>query len=150
MKKLITYVMIASLTAVGLTGCAGGNYFGQSQQAPIIVNNGTVLSIQHYQTSQNNPSVLGGVLGSVGGAAIGSVMGAGTGKIATMMAGGLLGTLLGGQVGSTTTYTDMVNISINLDSGQTITLQYQDKGWRVGQRVTVQQQAGQYLIYPIN
>lgn len=149
MKKVLLASMIAMSTMFGVTGCAT-NYFGQQQQMPVVVNNGTVLAVQHYQTSQNNPSMIGGLIGSVGGAAIGSVMGAGTGKIATMMAGGLLGTLLGGQVGSTTTYTDMVNMSINLDSGQTITLSYQDKGWRVGQRVTVQQQGGQYLIYPIN
>lgn len=148
MKKIVLAFMIGSMT-LGVTGCAT-SYFGQQQQLPVVVNNGTVLSVQHYQTSQNNPSVLGGVIGSVGGAAIGSVMGAGTGKIATMMAGGLLGSLLGGQFGSTTTYTDMVNISINLDSGQTISLPYQDKGWRIGQRVTVQQQGQQILIYPIN
>lgn len=149
MKKLLTYAMIALVTSIGVTGCAG-NYFGSQQQAPVMVTNGTVLSIQHYQNSQNNPNVLGSVLGGVGGAAIGTVMGGGYGKVATMMAGGLLGSLLGGQVGASNTTTDMVNMAINLDSGQTISLSYQDKGWRIGQRVTVQSQGGQYLIYPIN
>lgn len=148
MKKIIVASMVAVALSGGLTGCAT-NYFGQAQQQPIVVNNGTVLSVQHYQTSQNNPNAIGSLAGSVGGAAIGSVMGGGYGRIATMMAGGLIGSLVGGQVGATTTTTDMVNISINLDSGQTISLSYQDKGWRVGQRVAVQQQGNQYLIYPL-
>lgn len=149
MKKLLTYTMIALSVTLGVTGCAGTNFGGQAQ-APMMVTNGTVLSIQHYQNSQNNPNVLGSVIGGVGGAAVGSVMGGGYGRVATMMAGGLLGSLLGGQVGASNTTTDMVNMAINLDSGQTISLSYQDKGWRVGQRVTVQSQGGQYLIYPIN
>lgn len=148
MKKMIIASMIAVMTAGGLSGCAT-SYFGSGQQQPVVINNGTVLSVQHYQTSQNNPNALGSLAGGVGGAAIGSVMGGGYGRVATMMAGGLIGSLVGGQVGATNTTTDMVNITVNLDSGQTITLSYQDKGWRVGQRVAVQQQGNQYMIYPI-
>lgn len=142
-------ILLLGVIAAALTGCAGQNYYGATQQMPTIQNNGTVLSVQHYQTQNRDPSVLGGVIGAAGGTAIGSVMGGGTGKIATMIAGAVVGGYAGSQLGATSTSNDMVNMSIALDNGATITVSYQDKGFYTGQRVSVQQQGSNYMVYPI-
>lgn len=149
MKRLITASMIALITVGGISGCATQNFYQPSQQMPAIQNTGTVLSLQHYQDQNRDPSVLGGVVGAVGGVALGSVMGGGTGKVATMMAGGLLGGVAGSQLAASSTPVDMVNMAIALDNGSTISVNYQDKGFYVGQKVTVQQQGNNYMVYPI-
>ena len=149
MKKIIAGTMIALVTVGGVTGCATQNLFQPTQQAPATQTNGTILSLQHYQDQNRDPSVLGGVVGAAGGTAIGSVMGNGTGKIATMLAGAVVGGVAGSQLGASNTPVDMVNMTIALDNGTTVSVKYQDKGFYVGQKVSVQQQGNNYMVYPI-
>ncbi|UTM58952.1 glycine zipper 2TM domain-containing protein [Photobacterium sp. CCB-ST2H9] len=126
-----------------LSGCASnpyGNSYGRSQAQHIQqVKYGTIVQIDPV-TIQGEQNVAGTIAGAAIGGLIGSTVGGGKGSDIAAIGGGLLGGYAGNKASQSMSESNGVNLTIKLDSGDTIAIvQAADPNmvFRVGQKVRV-------------
>jgi outer membrane lipoprotein SlyB len=142
MHRLVTAAVLAFGFPLLIAGCAGGlgsGDFSRAQTRQVMdVQMGTVESLRQVQIEGTN-SVVGAGAGAVIGGVAGSTIGGGRGSVIAATAGAVLGGLAGAAAEEGLTRRVGVEITVRLDTGQTIAVTQQDDGevFTVGERVRV-------------
>ncbi|TRZ97101.1 MAG: glycine zipper 2TM domain-containing protein [Rhodocyclaceae bacterium] len=141
MSYRLLALVLAALTPLALTGCAGsqsGSAYSRSQtRGEMHVRMGVVESVR-VVTIEGTQSGVGTVAGGVVGAVAGSNVGHGGGSTVGSVLGAVLGGVAGQAIEERTSKKDGLEITIKLDSGQIIAVtQEADEQFRAGERVRV-------------
>lgn len=145
--KSILVILIAGSLAACATSRSGNVYTRDQARQEMTVRTGVVESVREVQMEGTRSGV-----GSVGGAAVGGIAGSGVGGGKGQMVGAILGAVAGGLAGSAieegTTRKQAMELTIRLDSGQTIAIvQEGDPAlFRSGDRVRVLSRYGETRV----
>jgi outer membrane lipoprotein SlyB len=125
--------------ALTLTGCAGstsGNVYSRERAQKIqTVEYGQVLEVRQVQI-EGTKSPVGPLAGGALGGALGSGIGRGSGTTIGVVGGAIAGVLAGGAAEEALTKQSGLEITVRMDSGQTLSLvQGVDPPVRAGDRV---------------
>lgn len=130
--------LLAALTFS--TGCAsnsGSSYKPDEARVAQSVQTGTITHIGRATIEQDS-SFLGPIIGGVVGGVLGSTFGAGTGRTLAILGGAAGGALAGSMVDKQIQTENALEISIQLDNGQIISVvQAEDDLYVVGDKVRV-------------
>jgi len=115
-----------------------GSAYSRDQARQVqTVREGTVVSVRPVQI-EGTKSGLGTIAGGVLGGALGSAIGDGSGQIIGIAAGGVGGALAGSAVEEGVTRQNGLEITIDMDSGETLAIvQAADETFVSGERVKV-------------
>jgi outer membrane lipoprotein SlyB len=133
---------LAAFGAAALAACApqpSGDVVSANQaQTAQSVQFGTVISARNVtvQGSQGAQAA-GAVVGGIAGAALGQNVGKGTGQVLATGAGATAGAAAGLQAGRAAGSRQSIEWTVQLESGQTITVIQASPTFSVGQRVQV-------------
>lgn len=149
--------LVASLlgSALLLSACAnqsasGAVYSYDQAQREQIVRLGTVTSLRPVTIQSDHSSGVGGIAGAAMGGVAGSTIGGGRGSVLASIGGALLGGLIGNKVENQVDKTRGVEITVQLDNGETrVVAQADDTPLSVGQRVRVISGGGPTRIAPM-
>jgi outer membrane lipoprotein SlyB len=124
-QRFLSVFFLAALAAgLILSGCAsrGGKTFSDSEVRSVqTVQFGTILSVQDVMVEED-PSFIGPAIGGVAGGVLGSLIGKGTGRTLSILGGAALGALLGSAGESAARRYPATELTVELDSGQTIVI----------------------------
>jgi len=130
MNKIV-YIAVASILT--FSGCAtnggpeyNGNTYNQIKQQEI----GTVIYARPVIIDDNGS---GKFLGAIVGAVLGSTLGRGRGNKLTTLGGGLLGGYAGNEINKANAY----ELTVKLNTGNTIVVVAKGRGYRVGDKVQI-------------
>jgi outer membrane lipoprotein SlyB len=139
---LISILVLLTLTFFGCASSMSGNAYSRDQARQLqTVKQGTVVGVRSVQI-EGTKSGLGTIAGGVLGGALGSAIGEGSGQIIGIAAGGVGGAVAGSAVEEGVTRQNGLEISVKLDSGETVAIvQAADVPFAVGDRVKVIQGA---------
>lgn len=134
-------ITLAVFSAAALAACTqpSGDVLSANQaQTAQSVQFGTVISARNVtvQGSQGAQAA-GAVIGGVAGAALGQNVGRGTGQVLATGAGATAGAAAGLQAGKAAGGHQSIEWTVQLESGQTITVVQASPTFSVGQRVQV-------------
>jgi outer membrane lipoprotein SlyB len=100
---------------------------------------GKVVAIELYRTSDNKLVNGGTVIGGIAGGVIGHQIGSGRGNTAATIAGALGGALVGNEIEKKQAQATRYRITVRLDSGSSLIVEDQrDLNLRVGDRARVE------------
>ena len=126
-----------------LASCAsqtGGSFTSSQARTAQTVTMGTITQLDAAYID-NNVSGLGTLGGAVVGGVAGSTMGGGRGRVLTTLGGAVLGGLLGTGIEKAVNSKDAVDVTVQLDNGQTLSivqeLGAEERTFAVGDRVRV-------------
>ena len=137
-------VLLVLTLALGmvLPGCAsrGGKTYSDGDVRTVQrVNQGTVIDVTEVMVEED-PSVVGPLVGGVAGGVIGSLFGAGTGRTLMTLGGAAVGALAGGAAEYGVRRYKATQITMEMDSGETmVVVQGNDDFFVRGDRVRVLQ-----------
>lgn len=139
----IFYSVVLLLSIFGFTGCSN-NPYGDSYG---VADTRTVQQVRYGTIMKTEPVSIEGegqVVGALAGAAVGGILGSkiggGSGSDIAAIGGGVLGGVAGSKAAEGVTRRDGVNLTIKMDSGETIAIVQEVNPsmiFRVGQRVRV-------------
>ena len=115
------------------SGCATGSgpeYSGSNYNQIKKVDTGVVIESKGVIISDNGT---GKFLGALIGAVLGSTVGSNSGKTLAMLGGGLAGGYAGSEIGKA----NALELTVNLDNGETIVVVAKHKGIVVGDRIRI-------------
>ncbi|MCM8768148.1 MAG: hypothetical protein NC911_00460 [Candidatus Omnitrophica bacterium] len=142
-RRLGVFLGLVSLIGMVGSGCVsstgGATYSREQTRTEMIVREGVVVSVNEVKI-EGTPGVIGGVAGGVTGGLLGRTVGKGTGKDVATATGAIGGALAGAAVEKKVTGRNGWEITVKLDSGQTIAVvQEKEPGevFAVGDRVRV-------------
>lgn len=154
MKKVALVVAIA-LSTMTLAGCAQnpyGNAYNVNDARQVqVVHYGTILRTQAV-TINGNGNGIGTLAGGAIGGILGSTVGGGKGAEIASIGGALLGGFLGNGAGNEISKRNGVNLTIKMDSGETVSIVQQVNPkvlFRVGERVQVNMMDGTARVTPV-
>ena len=135
-----------------LGGCAsqtGGAYTSSQTRQASVVYMGTITHLNPAYID-NNPTGAGALGGAVVGGVVGSAVGSPTwsraGRMLTTLGGAVIGAIAGTGVEKTLNSKDALEITVNLDDGQTLSvvqeLGSEERSFAVGDRVRVLRGSG--------
>jgi len=141
MKNQIKILIIAFFALLLAVGCAssrsGQSYTRDQARQKQTVQMGTVEGIAAVQI-EGTKTPVGVVAGAAVGGVLGGSIGHGWGSVLAGTAGAVAGGLAGGAVEEEVTKKDGIEITVSLDSGETIAIvQEADEPFRIGDRVRV-------------
>jgi outer membrane lipoprotein SlyB len=126
-------------------GCAsnsGRSYTPSEARTAQTVRTGTITHIGQAVIEEDS-SLLGPIVGGVAGGVVGSLFGSGAGKVLTTLGGAGAGALAGAATEKTARTDKALEITIELENGQTISVvQVDDDVFTVGDKVRVVYGAG--------
>jgi len=135
MKKSILSILIVSILAIPfISGCAkndGPEYDGSSYDNIKRFNIGKVIAERPVVISDSGAGMF---LGAIVGAVLGSTMGGGNGSTLMALGGGLAG----GYAGSEINKADAQELTVDLDSGETVVVVVKgDDVYVIGDRIKI-------------
>lgn len=149
------YMTLIVLSACLLTGCAnnpyGDTYAITDTQQIQNVHYGIIIKTEPVNIEGEGDAV-GTIAGAAVGGILGSKVGGGSGSQIATIAGGLLGGVAGNKAAKNISKRNGVNITIKLDTGNTIAVVQEvnpDMLFRVGQRVQLNQQGNTARVIPL-
>jgi len=155
-----TYYLLLPLLALNTLnlGCSsnpyGDSYGVADTQKVQTVNYGVIISATPVSIEgDKGSSTVGTIAGGAVGAILGSKIGGGLGSDIAAIGGAILGGVAGNEAAQGITQRQGVNLTIRLNSGQTIAVvQEVDPTmlFSVGQRVQINQQGGTARVVPLN
>lgn len=155
-SKMRAAVLAACVgSALLLSACAnhsasGAVYTYDQAQREQIVRLGTVTSLRPITIQSSQSSGVGGVAGAALGGVAGSTIGGGRGSVLAAIGGALLGGLIGNKVENEVDKTRGVEITVQLDNGETrVVAQADDTPISVGQRVRLISGTGPTRVAPM-
>jgi outer membrane lipoprotein SlyB len=108
-------------------------------EAPLRVDCGTIVAIEIYRASDNQPINVGAVLGGIAGGVIGHQIGSGRGNTAATIAGAIGGAVVGNEIEKKHVQGSRYRITVRLESGSSLIVEdTRDVNLRVGDRVRVE------------
>ena len=123
-----------------LSGCAsrGGKTYNDGEVRTVQnVQYGTVVDVSEVMIAED-PSLVGPIIVGVAGGVIGSLFGSGAGKTLATLGGATLGAILGGAGEASLRKYKASEITVELESGQTVMIvQGDDEFFVKGDRVRV-------------
>lgn len=148
--------LAAVLGAMALvSGCARNTAsssvytYGQAQQEQ-IVRTGTVIAVRPVTIQQDKGSGAGMIAGGALGGVAGNAVGGGTGRAIATVGGVILGGLLGDSVEHQVSKTQGLEITVQLDNGETrVVAQADDVAINNGQRVRLISGGGPTRVVPM-
>lgn len=145
-KSLLVLFTITLISSLGLTGCANDldadTYSRDQVRQVATVETGTIKSLKLVKISGEENWIGGGTSAVLGGAA-GSLAGGGNGHIVSAVIGAVAGGLLGEITQEGLTKAKGVEITIQKNTGQEISIVQQveqDQVFRVGDKVRILQE----------
>ena len=137
----VLVVVLACAVAVGCgpqqSSLSGSTYSRDSARQVQTFTEGEVVMVREV-TIQGKAGAAGAVAGGVMGYAVGNLFGGGRGRTLARSAGTVGGAAAGGAAQKAATTEKGLEITVKLDSGQTITVvQAADRVFRVGDEVKV-------------
>ena len=135
-------VLLVLALALGmvLPGCAsrGGKTYSDGDVRTVQrVNQGTVVDVTEVMVEED-PSIVGPLVGGVAGGVIGSLFGAGTGRTLMTLGGAAVGALAGGAAEYGVRRYKATQITMEMDNGETmVVVQGNDDFFVRGDRVRV-------------
>lgn len=152
MKSFYFIVLICSI--LGFTGCAGKRhgdvYSVQEARSIQQVRYGTITKIDPV-TIEGEGQAVGAIAGAAVGGILGSKIGGGSGSDIAAIGGGVLGGVAGSKAAESVTRRQGVNLTIKMDSGETIAVVQEVNPnviFQVGQRVRVNVDGGTARVVP--
>ena len=104
-------------------------------EAPLRVDCGTIVAIEIYRASDNQPINVGAVLGGIAGGVIGHQIGSGRGNTAATIGGAVAGN----EIEKKQVQGSWYRITVRLDSGSSLIVDdTRDVNLRVGDRVRLE------------
>lgn len=157
MRKTCSIFLVACLAlSLAATGCApnigASDYSARNIGAEQSVKYGTVDTVRKIDVAGDNDVATGvsTVGGGVVGGVLGSLIGGGAGRTAATVGGALLGSALGYGGSKLATGQEGYEITVRLDSGQTIAVtQGTDISFARGQKVRVLNDGERSRVLPM-
>jgi outer membrane lipoprotein SlyB len=136
-RTLTAFAMVL-LLAVGCASSRSGKVYSRDQARQTqTVYLGTVERVEWVQI-EGTKTPLGVIAGAAVGGVLGSSIGHGWGSVIAGTAGAVAGGMAGAAVEEEVTKKDGIEITVTLDSGETIAIvQEADEAFRVGDRVRI-------------
>ncbi|MCL2590950.1 MAG: glycine zipper 2TM domain-containing protein [Betaproteobacteria bacterium] len=133
----LSLLTVAPLIAGGCASNLGADHYsrGEARQAQKI-QYGTVVSVRPVKI-EGTKSNIGTVAGAATGGVIGRSFGSGISSAISTVAGAVAGGVGGAAVEEAVTRTDGLEITVKLESGETLAVVQQDEGehFKLGERV---------------
>ena len=148
---MVRIVLVASMAALVLAGCASGlgsgDYERREARKVYEVKMGVVEAVRQVRLEGTETGV-GAASGAVVGGIAGSELGGGKGKAIGAVLGAVAGGMAGAAVEEGVTRKQGIELTVRLDSGRTIAVTQEDTGedFRVGDRVRVMESGGQARV----
>lgn len=150
----IVGVLFVNILLVGCSQNPYGTAYNTSDARRMQqVLKGTVVHLDAVTIDSDSADTVGTVGGAAIGGILGSAVGAGKGSDVAAVAGGLLGGYLGNKAGGAVGKKNGVNISVKLDTGQTVAIVQQvdpNQIFHVGDRVNVYNQGSTSRVVLVN
>lgn len=147
--------LILLLSAFISTGCAtnpyGDTYALSDTQQVQNVSYGVIIKTEPV-TIEGEGSMVGTIAGAAVGGILGSKVGGGSGSQIAAIGGGVLGGVAGNKAAQSVTKRNGVNLTIKLDTGNTIAVVQEanpDMVFQVGQRVQINRQGNTARVVPL-
>ncbi|WP_369808750.1 outer membrane lipoprotein [Photobacterium sp. J15] len=139
----VFYFVVLLLSVFGFSGCSnnpyGDSYGVRDTRTIQQVRYGTITKLEPVSIEGEGQAV-GAIAGAAVGGILGSKIGGGSGSDIAAIGGGVLGGVAGSKAAEGVTRRDGVNITIKMDSGETIAIVQEvnpNMIFQVGQRVRV-------------
>lgn len=140
-----TTILLAAVTALGLTACAQPNmnsavYTPSAAMRAQQVNMGTVIAVRQVEirhVNGNSDALVGAIAGGAAGALLGDQFGKGNGNALMTGIGAVAGAAAGSNVAQRANRVPAQEWTVRLDNGQTIAVVQNDAQLFVGQYVRV-------------
>lgn len=136
--RLIILVMFIGIFAYGCASSRSGRVYSRDQaRVTHTVKTGTIEKVELVKI-EGTKTPVGVVAGGATGAALGNTIGEGSGKTIATVIGAIVGGLAGSAVEEKVTEKDGLEITVQLDNGETIVVvQEADEDLRAGMRARV-------------
>lgn len=135
-----TLIILALALGLALPGCSsrGGKTYGDGDVRQVqTVEYGTVVDVTEVMVEED-PSIVGPLIGGVAGGIVGSMFGAGTGRTLMILGGSAIGALAGGAAEYKLRRYKANQITMELESGDTlVVVQGNDEFFVRGDRVRI-------------
>ncbi len=148
-KNQLLLLVLSALLAGCASSLTGDNYSAAEARKVQSVQFGQVISQRPVVIDGRQNGVLGTAAGGVLGGVIGSNVGGGSGRSIATGIGVIIGGILGQQVEETATRKQGQEITVHLDSGETLSVVQQISSanfFSVNDRVKVLQQGDTYRV----
>ncbi len=137
-KHILPLILLTALVVSGCASSRSGRVYTRDQaRASHSVYYGVVTSVEPVLI-EGTKTPAGTIAGGAAGAAIGNTIGSGSGRTLATVLGGIFGGLAGTAVEEGVTRREALEITVRLESGQTIAVvQEADELYGAGDRVRI-------------